>query len=109
MRISQAEINQLILALTPFVKENEAELRLYGSRIHDHLKGGDFDLLLLIKPETAAEALNLQKHHILANIKKMLGDRKIDLLIAPHEETSSHTFLNLIYPESVILHSWTSR
>ncbi len=107
MRISQAEINHLILALTPFFKENEAELRLYGSRIHDHLKGGDFDLLLLVEPPAIAEALKLEKHHILANMKKMLGDRKIDLLIASHDDILSQTFLKLIYPESVILHSWT--
>jgi len=60
----------------------------------------------VIKPATVAETLNLQKHHIIASIKKMLGDRKIDLLIASHDDISSQTFLKLIYPESVILHSW---
>ena len=106
MRISSAEINAIVQAITPFISPNSAELRLYGSRVHAHLKGGDLDLLLLVEEPEIADALKLQKHHLLAEIKKQLGDRKIDVLFASREEILTQAFIDLIFQESVLLYVW---
>lgn len=106
MRISHRETEDLINAITPFIKSFRAELRLYGSRVHDHLKGGDIDLLLLVDDEDTADILKLQKHSLLAEIKKLLGDRKIDVMIASREEIPTHVFLDMILQESVSIHLW---
>ena len=106
MRLTQTEVNSLVLAITPFLQERNAELRLYGSRVNDNLKGGDLDLLLLVENTDVAHILQLQKHNLLAAMKKHLGERKIDLKVATHASIASDTFLTLIFPESMILHTW---
>ena len=106
MRVTQSEIEALVLAITPFLNGNNAELRLYGSRVNDDLKGGDIDLLLLVEHENTGDAIKLQKHLLLSEIKKQLGDRKIDVLIAARDTMADHTFLTIIFPESVVLYNW---
>ncbi len=106
MRITHQQMTQLIDAITPFVGNHTAELRLYGSRVRDDRKGGDIDLLLLVEGTPLADLINEKKHHLIAHIKKQLGDQKIDLLITDCMDSQKVAFLNMILPESVCLKQW---
>ena len=106
MRLSNKQIESIISALTPYIGNEQAELRLYGSRVHDELKGGDIDLLLLVEQSAVTTALYEQKHYILAAIKKLLGDQKIDLLITDRKKVNEDSFLKMIEPTSQCLYIW---
>lgn len=108
MRLSTNDTNQIITALTPFIKNKTCELRLFGSRINDEAKGGDIDLLLIIFNEDNTQDVLLEKHRILADIKKNIGDQKIDLVIALASDLDKKPFLSLIYPQSILLKQWGS-
>lgn len=108
MRLTPQEITKLIQAIQEFLGQNPAELRLFGSRTDDKRKGGDIDLLLVVDNAEFNNQLNLQKHLVLARMKELIGDQKIDLRITHPAEIKSDPFLQLIYPQSVSLHSWTS-
>lgn len=106
MRLTSQEIKNLIKALDKFIGKNPAELRLFGSRTNDQLKGGDIDLLLLINDSKLKYDLIMKKHYLLAEIKFLLGDQKIDLKIADDSEAQTDPFLQLIYPKSILLNTW---
>lgn len=106
MRLSSAQQQQIITAIQPFINQQSAELRLFGSRVNDAAKGGDIDLLLVMANEQAVQQLLEEKHKILVAIKSQIGEQKIDLLIASPERIKNDAFLNLIFPDSVILTRW---
>ncbi|WP_375461528.1 nucleotidyltransferase domain-containing protein [uncultured Enterovirga sp.] len=61
-----------------------ATVRLFGSRVHDHLRGGDIDLQVIAEsPERA------HWHHesdFRRDLEDMIGERRVDiLLLAPGE------------------------
>jgi hypothetical protein len=107
MRLTPEELAALIKALDEYIERMSAELRLYGSRTDDRKKGGDIDLLLLVHDLDFKKKLVSEKHHILASIKECLGDQKIDLNIALFSELQQDAFLEVIYPDSVLLKKWT--
>ncbi|HLB57638.1 MAG: hypothetical protein A3C55_05130 [Gammaproteobacteria bacterium RIFCSPHIGHO2_02_FULL_42_13] len=104
MRLTPTEIDQIIKAVNPFIKTMRAELRLYGSRVSDALKGGDIDLLLLLENKENTDILLSKKHNILAAIKANIGDQKIDLKMAV--QNTDDPFVQLILPKSIVLHHW---
>lgn len=106
MRLTSEEVNGLINALTQFLAPHHAELRLFGSRTDSQRKGGDIDLLVLVNEPEVKEKLNLQKHLILASMKELIGDQRIDLKIAEFNEINSDAFLTHIFPQSIILKVW---
>jgi hypothetical protein len=55
----------------------DVQVFLIGSRTDDRLKGGDIDLLIKTE-EHNMTALN--KVHFLVNLKKQLGEQKIDVV-----------------------------
>ena len=79
MRISQHE-RASIRQATEEVAGAGARALLFGSRVHDDLKGGDIDLLIEL-PDRAEDALALSLR-IAARIQRQIGLRKIDVLIA---------------------------
>ena len=81
-----------------------AELYLYGSRLHDELKGGDIDLILVCDSTENTEKLNNSKIDILRAIKDRIGERRIDLLIA--EEHAEDAFVKKALSSAVSLGSW---
>lgn len=107
MRLTQKQVQSLFTALDPFLQDHEASLYLYGSRTQDHLQGGDIDLALLVKSEQLSITLIEKKHILLAAIKKLLGEQKIDLAIAPQSEVESDPFLKIILPTAILLHRWS--
>ncbi len=105
MRLSQQEIDAIISSIAPHIK-TQAELRLFGSRIDDKARGGDIDLLLVIKTNHDRSVMLSAKCGMLADIKEKIGDQKIDLLIRFERELESDPFLKIIFPQSVCLKKW---
>ncbi len=109
MRLTQEQINGIIAAITPYIKGSQAELRLYGSRVNDQLKGGDIDLLLSTKEINLAADILDNKHYVLSSIKQKIGDQKIDLLITTNSALKTDAFLQMILPTSQVLKKWTKQ
>lgn len=79
MRISPQERSSIRRA-TEEVAGAGARALLFGSRVHDDLRGGDIDLLVEL-PAPAKDSLGLAVR-IAARIQRQIGLRKIDVLIA---------------------------
>lgn len=74
---------EAIVRTTAELAGPDARVHLFGSRLHDHLRGGDIDLLVQC-PQPVARPLWLAAQ-INARLQRALGERKIDvLLIDPH-------------------------
>lgn len=99
MRLSAKEISEISETVTDYLK-HPFELRLYGSRLDDKAKGGDIDLLLIID-DTVVDQAKWNKHILLANLKQVLGDQKIDLTICSNNQIQSSSFLSMIHPTSM--------
>lgn len=106
MRLLDREVSALVQSLEKELHGVAAELRLYGSRLDDSLKGGDIDLLLLVKDEQQVKKLRERKHYLLAAIKAGVGEQKIDLLIASPGTIETDSFLQTILPVSRLLHQF---
>lgn len=79
------------------------ELYLYGSRTHLDKKGGDIDLLITANtPSDKLKALHLKTDFII-DIKKEIGEQKIDVTICTIDELSSKAFYQIINTEKVKL------
>lgn len=80
MRISEEQISSIKTSVAMFI--SDYELYLFGSRTDDTKKGGDLDLMILT-PETTSLEL---KWNIKREIKKLIGEQRIDLLIFNKEQ-----------------------
>lgn len=100
MRITPAEKQAFIEVIGKYINE-PAELRLFGSRVDDHKKGGDIDLIIMVTSNKTAENLMYYKYKILSEIKTIIGEQKIDLLINTFNDQD--VFIQAILPDSVIL------
>lgn len=106
MRLSQADVTAIVSALDPYLKHSNSQLFLFGSRVHDHLKGGDIDLLLITE-EALQMRLVAEKYIVLSDIKALIGDQKIDLAIATPDTIQTDPFLQAAYDNTVLIHQWT--
>jgi len=77
MRLSSHEISSIKQVFNQFFQEGE--IYLFGSRVNDDLKGGDIDLY--ISNHNVANILK-RKLEFLVELKKKIGDQKIDLIIS---------------------------
>jgi len=76
MRLKKNERDYII---TVFQKTfNHGKLFLFGSRVDDNKKGGDIDLYII---PTIKENLSMQKVDFLVQLKRLIGEQKIDLVI----------------------------
>lgn len=57
----------------------DGDIYLFGSRVDDHVKGGDIDLFVV--PVNRQNLLE-KKIDFLVELKQKIGDQKIDLLIS---------------------------
>ncbi|MGK5085960.1 nucleotidyltransferase domain-containing protein [Bdellovibrionota bacterium FG-2] len=96
MRLSDKE--KTILRSTVEKFDPNSKVYLYGSRTNDALKGGDIDLLVLSETLTFSDKIS-----ILVEIKQILGEQKIDLLIANQEKQASNPFVIEVMKTSVQL------
>ncbi len=76
MRLSAAEIESIKAAVAT-VFGRAAQVRLFGSRVHDHLKGGDIDLM--VEHEPGAGGFHAESRLEWA-LQDALGERRIDIL-----------------------------
>ncbi|BAP54752.1 DNA polymerase subunit beta [Thioploca ingrica] len=94
MRLSSQDrhlIKQTIYQLDP-----QAQVYLFGSRVDDNKKGGDIDLLVL-----STHLGFTAQRQIKLKLYELIGEQKIDLIIAP--ETSADPFVQLVLAEAVLL------
>lgn len=82
MRLSRREI-QTIVHVAKEIYGNDVEVYLFGSRVNDEKKGGDIDLL--IRHSSAPKGI-LARVRMLARLKFLLGEQKIDI-IGDHEDS----------------------
>lgn len=85
MRISPEQRQVIVQAARQQLGE-QAQVRLFGSRAHDHLKGGDLDLLVEL-PHLPADA-TWQAAHLEARLEQLLGEQKIDVVLAGPENAA---------------------
>jgi len=104
LRISQAESQAITQSIYQYCEEEQVSLYLYGSRVDDHLKGGDIDLLLIVTDQKKLEFLLSVKHNILAAMKKAIGDQKIDLIITDPQIAQQDVFIKKIFNHAVQLY-----
>lgn len=104
MRVSADQIAQFHTVLELFLKPHDYELFLFGSRAHDHLLGGDIDLLV-ITTDAGVTAFNLKHLDILVHLKKQssIGDRRIDIKAATKSDLITQPFLKMISEDLVKL------
>ncbi|WP_456393671.1 nucleotidyltransferase domain-containing protein [Persephonella sp.] len=63
---------------------DSARVYLFGSRTDISKKGGDIDLLVLVED---GEDMYQKKIQLLGRLYKVLGERKIDLIVTDRPET----------------------
>jgi len=98
MRLSAEEQQKIINIFDSFIKDFQAELRLFGSRTIDTKRGGDIDLLLVTKIALDATFLRKNRHKIHADLLLKLGEQKIDITVAYRTEIKTNPFIAMIYP-----------
>lgn len=82
MRLTEHQI-QAIRQLVHKVAGEQARVRVFGSRLDDHARGGDVDLMLEIDEPVGNPALVAAQ--LSALISRTMHGRKVDvLLIAPN-------------------------
>lgn len=108
MRLSGREIAAFCAVLGSRIQERGAELYLFGSRVYGRLKGGDIDLLLLASSEVVRR-LRSEKHFVLAEFKRELGDQRIDLVLAEASDVRGNPFLRRALRTAILLKRWRSR
>ena len=108
MRLRTREVEIFIDVLSPHLGGAPAALYLFGSRTRDTAKGGDIDLLLLSGPG-AISILKDRKPFILADFKKGVGDRRIDLTLTQPKQAQKDPFLRIIFKTAILLKKWRGR
>jgi uncharacterized protein len=82
MRLSPTQID----AIRRIVGEAfgaRARVRLFGSRVDDHQRGGDIDLLVEVDQPLANRAAAAAR--LTAQLQRALGDQRIDVLLVDPE------------------------
>lgn len=82
MRLQRQEI-QTILQVALNIYGEKVQVYLFGSHIDDTKRGGDIDLL--VRTEGIKKGV-LARIRMIAQLKYLLGDQKIDI-IGDHEES----------------------
>lgn len=80
MRLNVEDITS-IKAVTKSVFGENAIVTLFGSRTEDSKKGGDIDLLIKCNKTVSRDDLYQLKLKFLVQLKKRIGDQKIDVII----------------------------
>jgi len=106
MRLTEHQLEMIIAVFSKYLANINAELRLYGSRVDDTLKGGDIDLLLITETQTDAVQLKEKKPYILNSLMEKIGEQRIDLGIITRKDLAKHPFYSSILPKSEHIHSW---
>lgn len=96
MRISKEEIYLIRTTILKFAIYSEpVKIYLFGSRTDSVKRGGDIDLLIIISDKDF-QSLAAKKHYLLAEIKTLIGDQKIDITIISKNKISTDEFYQSI-------------
>lgn len=79
MRLT-AQQTRAIVEMAHQLAGDEASVRVFGSRLDDHTRGGDLDLLLEVPVPVANPALLAARFS--AKISRLLQGRKVDVVLA---------------------------
>lgn len=79
MRLTPSQISAIRRATAEIYGE-QANVWLFGSRVHDGKRGGDIDLSIRPDPFLASSTLP-HKIRFLGKLERLLGERKIDVVI----------------------------
>ncbi len=89
MRLTHQQIDTIKNVLSKSL--NEFSLFLFGSRLHDHQKGGDIDLLV----QTSQEVSLKDQLKILAKLEYEGISRKIDLIFDTPKQPKTEFFQSI--------------
>jgi predicted nucleotidyltransferase len=89
MRLTPAQINTIKSTATAVLGEG-AQVTLFGSRVNDAAKGGDIDLLFELNEPVINKPLLVGKIYV--KLIRLLGDRKIDILIKDPNSPAADVF-----------------
>ena len=79
MRLTSQQLHAIV-ELAHQLAGRQASVRLFGSRLDDHAKGGDLDLLLEVPEPIANPALLAARFS--AKISRLMQGRKVDVVLA---------------------------
>ncbi len=96
MRLSHHEKNSIKSSVLAF--DSEAKIYLFGSRANDNVQGGDIDILI----ESSIIGYT-EKRKIRTQIKKLIGDQKIDILVMKDSKSCDDPFILKVYREAIPL------
>lgn len=71
---------QAITQLAHEIAGEQAQVRVFGSRLDDDARGGDLDLMLELSEPTASPALLAARFS--ARVTRLMQGRKVDVLLA---------------------------
>jgi len=91
MRLTPTEI--AAISQTIRFLDDQARIRLFGSRVDDAKRGGDIDLLILSEKLTESD-----RGTIRLSLHEKMGEQKIDIVIA---RDLSDPFVRVAYNEGV--------
>ncbi len=97
MRLTDAEIRTIKSLVAEHLGAG-AEVRLFGSRVDDRVRGGDIDLLVTV-PEPVPSMAELRRN---AALEAALGDQRVDLLIHAGTDTP-RPIERIAYREGVVI------
>lgn len=100
MRLTSFEIKSIKKTFLDVFKEGK--IYLFGSRVDDTKKGGDIDLYLV--PVTSNENEGLKKVEFLIQLESLIGEQKIDVVIAKDRHRSIE---KIAIKEGILLNSDT--
>ncbi len=104
MRLDPEQVQHFHKIIKKYFKKNPYALYLYGSRVHDHLKGGDIDLFIETDDQ-GVQLFNKFSLDILVEIKgnPHVGQRRIDLKAVTPEQIKSSAFLKHAQENAILL------
>ncbi len=79
----------------------DAQVFLFGSRTDDRKKGGDIDLLIKNKDENLLTLA--AKIHFLAELKRIIGDQKVDVVFDNQQTRLKNRFYQSISQQQIEL------
>lgn len=92
MRLSEFEIDAIRQTATQTFGP-EVSVCLFGSRVDDSKRGGDIDLLIIAESDQKRLDILRSETDFLVAVKNMIGEQKIDLVVATTESLTSDPFL----------------
>ncbi len=100
MRLSPQELEKIKTVFEKYKTVN-SKIYLFGSRTHSEKKGGDIDLLITFFDKTSL--IEFKRLDFIVELKKQLGDRKIDATLATQVEMQLDPFLKTIADEAIAI------